>query len=78
MQSAEQAGKAGEATVVKPLNDDRSYRCITLTNGLKALLISDPHTDKAAAGMDVSTDEHSKTDMTAVKHSETLGRFCSS
>ena len=34
----------------KPTNDDREYRLIGLTkNGLEALLISDPKTDKAAA-----------------------------
>ncbi|GAA5879693.1 hypothetical protein JCM8547_008957 [Rhodosporidiobolus lusitaniae] len=34
-------------------NDDRAYRFITLANGLKALLISDPKTDKAAAALGV-------------------------
>ncbi|BGP38162.1 metalloprotease [Rhodotorula kratochvilovae] len=34
-------------------NDDRTYRFLTLANGLKALLISDPKTDKAAAALGV-------------------------
>lgn len=37
----------------KPLNDDRSYRVVTLPNGLETLLIHDPNTDKAAASLDV-------------------------
>ncbi|VVT49745.1 uncharacterized protein SAPINGB_P002422 [Magnusiomyces paraingens] len=38
----------------KPLLDDRDYRYITLENGLLALLIHDPETDKAAAALDVN------------------------
>jgi insulysin len=34
-------------------SDDRAYRHVTLANGLRVLLISDPDTDKAAAAMDV-------------------------
>ncbi|GAA5906121.1 hypothetical protein JCM8208_000637 [Rhodotorula glutinis] len=34
-------------------NDDREYRLIMLENGLEAIIVSDPKTDKAAAGMDV-------------------------
>ncbi|GAA5970032.1 hypothetical protein JCM11641_000241 [Rhodosporidiobolus odoratus] len=34
-------------------NDDRQYRSILLENGMEALIISDPKTDKAAAAMDV-------------------------
>lgn len=34
-------------------NDDFSYRLVTLDNGLKALLVSDPDTPKAAASLDV-------------------------
>ncbi|PVF92439.1 hypothetical protein CPB86DRAFT_819632 [Serendipita vermifera] len=37
----------------KPDLDDRDYRLIKLDNGLHALLIHDPTTDKAAAAMDV-------------------------
>ncbi|GAA5854680.1 hypothetical protein JCM5353_000824 [Sporobolomyces roseus] len=34
-------------------NDDRYYRLVTLRNGLTAMLISDPKTDKAAASLSV-------------------------
>lgn len=37
----------------KPDLDDRNYRLIKLENGLEALLIHDPNTDKAAAAMNV-------------------------
>ncbi|KAL8293043.1 hypothetical protein RQP46_000737 [Phenoliferia psychrophenolica] len=37
----------------KSPNDDRDYRLILLPNGMEALLISDPTTDKASAAMDV-------------------------
>jgi Insulinase (Peptidase family M16) len=40
-------------TIEKSAQDDRSYRLITLSNGLQALLISDPKTDKGAASLDV-------------------------
>jgi insulysin len=35
--------------------DEWKYASVTLPNGLQALLISDPTTDKAAAAMDVRT-----------------------
>jgi insulysin len=38
----------------KPLLDNRSYRVIQLPNQLEILLVHDPDTDKAAAGMDVN------------------------
>jgi insulysin len=38
---------------VQSPNDDRQYRYITLENGLRALLISDADTEKAAASLDV-------------------------
>ncbi|SCU88854.1 LADA_0E12420g1_1 [Lachancea dasiensis] len=37
----------------KPSLDDRNYRFIELPNKLRALLIQDPETDKAAASLDV-------------------------
>ena len=37
----------------KPALDDRSYRLVTLANGLECMLIHDPTTDKASAAMDV-------------------------
>lgn len=39
---------------LKPDLDNRSYRYIQLPNNLKALLIHDPETDKAAAALDVN------------------------
>ena len=44
----------GAAAPIKPQSDKLQYRFITLPNGLKALLVSDPETDKAAASLDVS------------------------
>ena len=43
-----------ESDFLKPDLDDRSYRYIQLPNNLKALLIHDPTTDKAAAALDVN------------------------
>jgi len=40
-------------TLQLPALDTRHYRALTLTNQLRALLISDPECDKAAAAMDV-------------------------
>ena len=40
--------------VVKSPADDRDYRYLTLSSGLKVLLISDSDTDKAAAAVDVA------------------------
>ncbi|GAA5996471.1 uncharacterized protein JCM10292_007631 [Rhodotorula paludigena] len=37
----------------KSQNDTRDYRIIMLENGLEAIIVSDPTTDKAAAAMDV-------------------------
>ncbi|KAI5284891.1 Insulinase (Peptidase M16), partial [Ascosphaera aggregata] len=42
------------SSLVTPLLDNRCYRVIRLSNGLEALLIHDPETDKASASMDVS------------------------
>lgn len=44
---------AGIVAPVQSPNDSFSYRLLTLNNGLKALLISDPDTPKAAASLDV-------------------------
>ena len=41
------------ANVITSPSDDRSYLAYQLENGLQVLLISDPHTDKAAAALDV-------------------------
>lgn len=45
------------ARVVTPVvspHDQRDYRVLTLDNGLKVLLVSDPEADKAAASMNVA------------------------
>ena len=39
--------------IVHPPEDKRLYRGLEFTNGLKAVLISDPTTDKSAAALDV-------------------------
>lgn len=39
--------------ILKSPADDRQYRFLTLDNGLKVLLVSDPKTDKAAASLSV-------------------------
>ena len=40
-------------SIVKSPEDDREYRGLVLPNGLKAVLVSDPSTDKSAAALDV-------------------------
>lgn len=40
-------------TPIKSIGDQREYRLIDLSNGLRAVLIHDEETDKAAAAMDV-------------------------
>ena len=40
--------------IVKPESDDRQYRGLVLTNGLKVLLISDPKTDISSAALEVN------------------------
>ncbi|XP_052772336.1 insulin-degrading enzyme-like [Mya arenaria] len=39
--------------IVKSEGDDREYRALELTNGMRVFLISDPNTDKSSAAMDV-------------------------
>uniref|UniRef100_A0AC35TSZ0 Insulin-degrading enzyme n=1 Tax=Rhabditophanes sp. KR3021 TaxID=114890 RepID=A0AC35TSZ0_9BILA len=55
--SAQQDEKAGVARrhdkIEKSFYDKREYRGLELTNGVKALLVSDPAADKASAAMDV-------------------------
>ncbi len=45
---------ASATEIIKSPNDQRDYLAFELDNGLKALVISDPQTDKAAASLDVS------------------------
>jgi len=40
--------------VIKSPNDTRSYAALTLDNGLRVILVSDPETDKAAASLNVN------------------------
>lgn len=40
--------------IIKSEEDKRSYRGLELSNSMKILLVSDPHTDKSAAAMDVN------------------------
>ncbi|WKY12611.1 hypothetical protein Q1695_003870 [Nippostrongylus brasiliensis] len=40
--------------ITKSSQDQREYRGLELTNGLKVLLVSDPTTDKSAAALDVN------------------------
>ena len=42
------------AEPIQSPNDLRAYESLHLENGLQVLLISDPHTDKAAAALDVN------------------------
>ncbi|KAI5119937.1 hypothetical protein M0805_002126 [Coniferiporia weirii] len=42
------------APVQKSAADDREYRVVRLENGLQAVLVHDPSTDKAAASLDVA------------------------
>ncbi|HSS64049.1 MAG TPA: insulinase family protein, partial [Gammaproteobacteria bacterium] len=46
--------RAAALEVVKNPGDHRSYEYVQLDNGLKALIVSDPETDKAAASLDVN------------------------
>ncbi|XP_024375007.1 insulin-degrading enzyme-like 1, peroxisomal isoform X1 [Physcomitrium patens] len=46
-------------TILKPRNDDRTYKQVVLSNGLQVLLVSDPDTDKAAAAMDIHVGSYS-------------------
>lgn len=48
--------------VIKSPVDNRDYRYVVMDNGLKALLISDPDTDKAAAAVDVNVGSYQDPD----------------
>ena len=39
--------------IIKSPYDNRDYDAVTLSNGLRVILVSDPDADKAAASMDV-------------------------
>ena len=44
---------ASSTAIIKSPNDHREYRAVTLPNGLIAVLVSDPSTDKSAAALAV-------------------------
>lgn len=46
------------STIFKSDNDSRNYRYITLSNGLRVLLISDPLAEKSAAALNVHVGSH--------------------
>lgn len=46
-------------TLAKSPNDARDYRALTLPNGLKVLLVSDPTAEKAAAAVDLDAGSNS-------------------
>ncbi len=48
------AAPAAAIEIVKNPNDHRQYEFVQLDNGLKALIVSDPQSDKAAASLDVN------------------------
>ncbi len=57
--SASALGRQASVTLLtdrleKPSLDDRQYRVVRLANGLEALLVHDPETDKASAALDVN------------------------
>ncbi len=43
--------------IIRSPEDKREYRGLEFTNGLKAVLISDPTTDKSSAALDVHIGE---------------------
>jgi len=51
-----QTGISGknDSALVQSENDSRRYQSLTLPNQLKVLLVSDPHTDKSAASLDIN------------------------
>jgi secreted Zn-dependent insulinase-like peptidase len=48
------ASALGAEEIIKSPNDQRDYAAMTLENGLRVVLVSDPDTDKAAASLDVN------------------------
>jgi insulysin len=56
--AAESVANVAPVSVRKSPNDNRDYRYITLANGLRVLLVSDPTTDKAAASLVVFRGSH--------------------
>ena len=48
------ARRPNATTVISSPNDPSHYRTLTLTNGLRVLLVHDPHADSASAAVDVN------------------------
>ncbi|CAM3653044.1 insulinase family protein [Parendozoicomonas haliclonae] len=53
--SVEKAPANPAQDIIKSANDDRDYQLVTLDNGVRVVLISDPDADKAAASIYVGT-----------------------
>ena len=51
--SPQKSAVATPDTIVKSPADEREYRALTLENGLKVMLVTDPKADRAAAALDV-------------------------
>ncbi|KAI5465829.1 Metalloenzyme, LuxS/M16 peptidase-like protein [Mariannaea sp. PMI_226] len=67
MPHSQDGGRPPAATLItdrleKPLLDDRDYRVVLLVNGIEALLVHDPETDKASAALDVNVGNFSDED----------------
>lgn len=53
LRMTDQAVKRVVSDIIRSPEDKRVYRGLEFTNGLKAMLISDPTTDKSSAALDV-------------------------
>ncbi len=51
--STSAAAAAAQSDIVVPAIDTRGYRALTLPNGIRVVLVSDPQTDKSAASLAV-------------------------
>ena len=60
------AGAAAPLDVAR--SDDRQYRLLTLANGLRAIVCSDPSTDMSAAALEVSVGSFSDGDVEGLAH----------
>ena len=61
--------------VEKSPEDKRLYRGLVLQNGLRALLVSDPTTDRAAAALDVRIGMHQAFDPLTFIYGQRIGRI---
>jgi hypothetical protein len=58
-------------TIDQSTNDDRAYRLIRLDNGMECMLVSDPTTDKSAAGISVRVGH-----LSDPENAQGLAHFC--